>query len=505
MTAFSWQTIKMKILTIIVLSSNVSIFCAKNTHDTPGARKEWHQLRQSGVDDDEYEYVPNVSVSGDQHMRLKDRLPPPKYMLDLYEKYAKNGGRNGYVRSILPCNDRGSMSVEFCHRKEDSRLRKAELHMKTRKYRREGDVNALIEAESADDSRIMAVGVHNKIRAGWKKYDITSIVREAQSEDWKIHLKFQVETHDNGTDVKLVKPRTIIRFSDQPFIVLFSDDETSFDEDFDSENKPLNRQKRFVEITADISNHPNDIRNYYAHDEFNEIDNQIVPIEIKKHNGKQTDLLDTNYEYNEDEDLLLDYERDDMSEFEANNHRFAVPRLEKQDVLPYPKWWGKKRNKKRDRKKKQHSKKYKKKNRENETSSNGKIDRSNSLPKIWKSFGQEVAAGQSLAKDPNLLCGLKPLEVHLREVGWGKTVISPVTYQANYCHGSCTFPLSQAENPSNHATVLSILKRKQTIDLPEPCCVPKKMDSLTLLFFDSDGSVVLKTYPQMSVKSCGCR
>ena len=63
----------------------------------------------------------------------------------------------------------------------------------------------------------------------------------------------------------------------------------------------------------------------------------------------------------------------------------------------------------------------------------------------------------------------------------------------------------QAENPSNHATVLSILKRKQGIELPEACCVPKKMDSLTLLFFDSDGSVVLKTYPQMSVKSCGCR
>merc|ERR1711892_1059896 len=176
-----------------------------------------------------------------------------------------------------------------------------------------------------------------------------------------------------------------------------------------------------------------------------------------------------------------------MSEHEANNHRFSVAQVDKQDVLPYPKWW------------------YKKKSRENETSQNEKVDKWNSLPKIWKSFGREVGAGQSLAKTPQLLCGLKPLEVHLREVGWGKTVISPISYQANYCQGSCTFPLSQAENPSNHATVLSILKRKQGTDLPEPCCVPKKMDSLTLLFFDSDGSVVLKTYPQMSVKSCGCR
>ena len=93
----------MKILTIIVLSTNVGIFCAKNMHDTPGARAEWHQLRQSGVRD--VEYVPNVSVKSDQHQRISDRSSPPKYMLDLYEKYAEKGGRKrGYVRSILPCN-----------------------------------------------------------------------------------------------------------------------------------------------------------------------------------------------------------------------------------------------------------------------------------------------------------------------------------------------------------------------------------------------------------------
>ena len=103
------------------------------------------------------------------------------------------------------------------------------------------------------------------------------------------------------------------------------------------------------------------------------------------------------------------------------------------------------------------------------------------------------------------MCGLKPLEVNLKEVGWGRTVISPLSYQANYCSGSCSFPLSQGENPTNHATVLTILARKTGLEVPEACCVPKKMESLTILYFDSDGSVVLKTFPQMSVKSCGCR
>ena len=117
----------------------------------------------------------------------------------------------------------------------------------------------------------------------------------------------------------------------------------------------------------------------------------------------------------------------------------------------------------------------------------------------------QLGPGQSLSKTPESMCSLKPLEVNLKEVGWGGSVISPVSYQANYCAGSCSFPLSQAENPTNHATVLTILARKAGTDLPEACCVPKKMESLTILYFDSDGSVVLKTFPQMSVKSCGCR
>ena len=88
------------------------------------------------------------------------------------------------------------------------------------------------------------------------------------------------------------------------------------------------------------------------------------------------------------------------------------------------------------------------------------------------------------------------------QVGWGRRVISPTTYTANYCSGACSFPLSQVklskptdfvavsivllsniprlkmspfqgEKPTNHATVLSILKRKLGLELPEPCCVPR--------------------------------
>ena len=184
------------------------------------------------------------------------------------------------------------------------------------------------------------------------------------------------------------------QMTELPFIVLFSDDETSFDEDFGSGNKidKHPRQKRFVEITADVGKHKNEVYNYYDHDEFNEIDNRVLPVEIKKIKNDRYDMIESNYEYNEEDDdeLFLDYERDDMSEHEASNHRFSVAKVAKQDVLPYPKWWDKKKGKKQPRKKKQ-KKKFKKKNRENETFQNSKVDKWNTLPKIWKSFGREVS------------------------------------------------------------------------------------------------------------------
>jgi hypothetical protein len=46
-------------------------------------------------------------------------------------------------------------------------------------------------------------------------------------------------------------------------------------------------------------------------------------------------------------------------------------------------------------------------------------------------------------KGPGEGCGLVTYTADLRAVGWGRRVISPRTYQANYCAGTCTFPLTQ--------------------------------------------------------------
>ena len=42
-------------------------------------------------------------------------------------------------------------------------------------------------------------------------------------------------------------------------------------------------------------------------------------------------------------------------------------------------------------------------------------------------------------------------------------------------------------------------------DLPGPSCAPDKMNSLTLLYMDETGKVILSIYPNMIVESCKCQ
>lgn len=102
-------------------------------------------------------------------------------------------------------------------------------------------------------------------------------------------------------------------------------------------------------------------------------------------------------------------------------------------------------------------------------------------------------------------CRKWDLEVDFTDVGWAEWIIAPKTFDAHYCAGACPFPLTPESNPSNHATIQSIV---HAIGLhpfvPGVCCVPDRMDSVTLLYFDEEDNVVLKNFPKMTVSSCGC-
>ncbi|XP_041109362.1 bone morphogenetic protein 3-like [Polyodon spathula] len=103
-------------------------------------------------------------------------------------------------------------------------------------------------------------------------------------------------------------------------------------------------------------------------------------------------------------------------------------------------------------------------------------------------------------------CARRYLKVDFADIGWSEWIISPKSFDAYYCSGSCQFPMPKSLKPSNHATIQSIVRAVGVVPgIPEPCCVPERMSSLTILFFDESKNVVLKVYPNMTVESCACR
>ncbi|XP_058792093.1 bone morphogenetic protein 4-like [Phymastichus coffea] len=105
-------------------------------------------------------------------------------------------------------------------------------------------------------------------------------------------------------------------------------------------------------------------------------------------------------------------------------------------------------------------------------------------------------------------CSKRELYVNFKEIGLTE-IIAPEGYAAYQCSGHCKSPLSQEQKPTNHATIQGIVQKmnlSQNEGVQMPCCVPVSLSSISILYHDNDkDGVVLKSYEDMSVVSCGCR
>ena len=102
-------------------------------------------------------------------------------------------------------------------------------------------------------------------------------------------------------------------------------------------------------------------------------------------------------------------------------------------------------------------------------------------------------------------CARHNLYVDFGEVGWREWVVAPHGYDAYYCHGQCLFPLAEHLNATNHAIVQTLTNSVNPTVVPNPCCVPTELSSISMLYVDEHDLVVLKSYPKMAVEACGCR
>ena len=103
-------------------------------------------------------------------------------------------------------------------------------------------------------------------------------------------------------------------------------------------------------------------------------------------------------------------------------------------------------------------------------------------------------------------CHRRELYVDFESIGWSEWIIAPKGYNAYHCVGVCSFPLGQSQRPTNHATVQSIVHEMRLMEMvARPCCVPNRLVSLSLLYYDDNDNVILKQYGDMVADSCGCQ
>ncbi|NXF10297.1 DSL1 protein, partial [Smithornis capensis] len=103
-------------------------------------------------------------------------------------------------------------------------------------------------------------------------------------------------------------------------------------------------------------------------------------------------------------------------------------------------------------------------------------------------------------------CRRTSLHVNFEEIGWDSWIIAPKDYEAFECKGDCFFPLTDNVTPTKHAIVQTLVHLQNPKKASKACCVPTKLDSISILYKDDAGvPTLIYNYEGMKVAECGCR
>lgn len=103
-------------------------------------------------------------------------------------------------------------------------------------------------------------------------------------------------------------------------------------------------------------------------------------------------------------------------------------------------------------------------------------------------------------------CKKQSLYVEFKDIGWDSWILAPTGYDAFECSGICSYPLTKHVTPTKHAIVQTLINIHSPQKAARACCVPTKLDPISLLYLDDTGVVTYKyKYEGMVVAECGCR
>ncbi|XP_061433842.1 uncharacterized protein LOC133359449 [Lethenteron reissneri] len=119
--------------------------------------------------------------------------------------------------------------------------------------------------------------------------------------------------------------------------------------------------------------------------------------------------------------------------------------------------------------------------------------------------GGVAAIGQRRGRG-SVYCRKVPLRVSFKDIGWNTWIIAPQEYEAYDCVGNCSFPLMDHVTPTKHAIVRALLHTRRPEAVMRPCCVPTRLEAISILYLDPAGKVTYRyRYEGMIVAECGCR
>ncbi|XP_060762797.1 bone morphogenetic protein 10 [Neoarius graeffei] len=103
-------------------------------------------------------------------------------------------------------------------------------------------------------------------------------------------------------------------------------------------------------------------------------------------------------------------------------------------------------------------------------------------------------------------CKKSSLYVDFKDIGWDSWILEPQGYEAYECTGVCSYPLTKHVTPTKHAIVQTLVSLKNPKTVSRACCVPTKLDPISLLYLDDAGVVTYQyKFEGMVVAECGCR
>ncbi|XP_062853532.1 inhibin beta B chain isoform X2 [Trichomycterus rosablanca] len=108
--------------------------------------------------------------------------------------------------------------------------------------------------------------------------------------------------------------------------------------------------------------------------------------------------------------------------------------------------------------------------------------------------------------DDVTVCCKKDFYIKFQDIEWQDWIIAPEGYHMNYCMGQCLQHLAGSPGiaSSFHATVFSQLRANGIHTAVPSCCVPIQRRPLSMVYFNSQHSIVKTDVPDMIVESCGC-